>query len=191
MRQLLLATRNPGKLAEFQDLIRGLPVEMLVAEDVGLSAMDVEENGATLRDNALLKGEAYARASGHWTLADDTGLFVDALDGGPGVYTARFGGPAKLLDALNGISDRRAHFSCVIALFAPDGTLSGVADGRIDGNIVESMQGEGGFGYDPVFMPDGYEQTFAQMEHGLKNRISHRGVAIEAARPILEATLLA
>lgn len=191
MRQLLLATRNPGKLAEFQDLIRGLPVQMLVAEDVGLTAMDVDETGTTLRDNALIKGEAYARASGCWTLADDTGLFVDALDGRPGVYTARFGGPAKLLDALAGISDRRAHFSCVIALFAPDGTLSGTADGRIDGHILEAMQGANGFGYDPVFRPDGYEQTFAQMEHGLKNRISHRGVAIEAARPILEATLLA
>ncbi|KXK51907.1 MAG: RdgB/HAM1 family non-canonical purine NTP pyrophosphatase [Chloroflexi bacterium] len=186
---LLLATRNRGKLGELQQLLDGLPVRLLTADDVGLSHLDVAETGDTLLENASLKAAAYGAASGLPTIADDTGLFVDALNGRPGVRTARFGGPLKLLDALRDIpAPRRAHFACVIALRLPDGSQQHVT-GTCPGQIMFDMRGAGGFGYDPVFQPDGYDQTFAELGEAIKNPISHRGLAVAALAPLLKSAL--
>lgn len=186
---LLLATRNRGKLGELQQLFDGLPMRLLTADDVGLSHLDVAETGATLLENASLKAAAYGEASGLPTVADDTGLFVDALGGRPGVHTARFGGPQKLLEALRDVpAPRRAHFACVMTLHLPGAPQQHVT-GTCPGQITLSMRGSGGFGYDPVFQPDGYDQTFAELGEAIKNPISHRGLAVAALVPLLKEVL--
>lgn len=186
---LLLATRNRGKLIELQQLLGGLRVRLLTADDVGLGHLDVAETGDTLLENASLKAAAYGAASGLPTVADDTGLFVDALGGKPGVHTARFGGPHKLLDALRDVeAPRTAHFACVMTLHLPDGSQQHVT-GRCPGQITLNMRGSGGFGYDPVFQPDGYAATFAELGEAIKNPISHRGLAVAALVPVLAAAL--
>jgi len=186
---LLLATRNRGKLGELQQLLDGLPIRLLTADDVGLSHLDVAETGDTLLENASLKAAAYGEASGLPTVADDTGLFVDALGGRPGVHTARFGGPRKLLEALRDIpAPRSAHFACVMTLHLPDGSQQHVT-GTCPGQITLSMRGSGGFGYDPVFQPEGYDQTFAELGEAIKNPISHRGLAVAALVPLLKSAL--
>jgi XTP/dITP diphosphohydrolase len=182
---ILLATRNRGKLVEFQQLLGDFPAQLLTAEDTGLGALDVEETGETLLENASLKAAAYGEASGLPTIADDTGLFVEALGGLPGIFPKRYGGPAKLLAALEGISPpRRAYFECVIALWTPDGRLQHVT-GTCHGQITGEMRGEHGFGYDPIFQPDGYHETFAELGEEIKNPISHRGLATAAILPVL------
>jgi XTP/dITP diphosphohydrolase len=195
---LLIGTSNPGKLGEFQEMFAGLPLRLLSLKDVGLGDMEVAEDATTLEDNARLKAEAYAKASGLVTLADDTGLFVVALGGAPGVYPARYGGPgltmaerrAKLMRELAGVADeeRTARFECVIAVANPqDGDVQwvkGVAAGRI---AQAEAEGTGGFGYDPIFIPHGYDQTFSQLPPEEKNRISHRGIAAALIVPILRA----
>lgn len=182
---ILLATRNPGKRTEFLELLGGLPVNVLIAEDVGLSEMDVVEDGDTLLHNATLKAHAYAKASGLWTVADDSGLFVDALDGLPGVNTAYYGGPAKLLAALEGVpAPRTARFECVVMLCSPSLQTEYVV-GVCPGQISHELRGLGGFGYDPAFIPDGYNLTFAEMSHAEKNPISHRGRAVALILPAL------
>jgi XTP/dITP diphosphohydrolase len=187
---ILLATRNAGKRVELLELLGDLPVRILIAEDVGLSAMDVAEDSGTVAGNAALKAHAYARASGLWTLADDTGLFVAALDGAPGVDAAYYGGPDKLLAALSDVpAPRHAYFECVIVLCSPDGEAEYHAVGVCDGVITTERRGAGGFGYDSVFLPDGHDQTFAEMPHSTKNPISHRGRAVEAILPVLRAVL--
>ncbi|MCX7907028.1 MAG: RdgB/HAM1 family non-canonical purine NTP pyrophosphatase [Bacteroidetes bacterium] len=184
---LLLATRNRGKRAELEALLReaGLAVSVLTLEDFpGLPP--VEEDGRTLEENARKKAEhAYAH-TGIPALADDSGLEVEALDGEPGVRSARFAGPnatdadnnALLLARLAGIGHRRARFRCVLAY--ADGLGVHLYEGCCAGRIAEAGRGEHGFGYDPLFVPDGFEQTFAELEPQLKNRISHRGRAFEA-----------
>lgn len=186
MLNLLLATRNAGKRVELLELLGDLPVNLLIAEDVGLSAMEVDETGATLYDNAALKCQAYARAAGLWTLADDSGLFVDALDGLPGVDTANYGGPVRLLEAMRDVpSPRTARFECVIMLCGPDGDIAAHVTGICLGTIATELRGAGGFGQDPVFIPDGYDQTFAEMGHAVKNPISHRGRGVALMLPYL------
>lgn len=193
---LLIGTSNAGKLHEFEVMLAGLPLRLLSLNDVGLGDMDVEETATTLEDNARLKAEVYAKASGYVTLADDTGLYVDALDGRPGIYPARYGGPGltmaqrrqKLLGELAGVaaSERTAAFACVIALARPGGEVSFVK-GVCKGSIAEAESGgTGGFGYDPIFIPEGYTLTFSQIGEDEKNRISHRGRAAELIVPILE-----
>lgn len=185
--KLLIATRNPHKLEEIRAILV-LPGLILVgAEDVpGLP--DVEEDAATFEGNALKKARTLGQISGLWTLADDSGLEVAALGGAPGVYSARYAGPdanyaannAKLLAELAGVADRRAQFRCVIALRAPDQrewTEQGVCTGR----IIHAKRGGNGFGYDPLFMPDGRDQTFAELPADVKNHISHRARALAAA----------
>lgn len=193
---LLIATTNAGKIAELHDLLAAVPARLLTLDDVGLAGLDVAEDADTLEANALTKATAYAQASGLLALADDTGLFVDALDGAPGVYPARYGGPgllmaerrALLLEALSGVPDaqRTATFICVIAVADPRTgaaeTVRGVCNGRIA--QVES-NGVSGFGYDPVFIPDGYDVPFSDLPPAEKNRISHRGKAVRAAIPLL------
>jgi len=189
MLKLLVATNNPGKVREFEELLAGLPFEVTFPAREGI-ALEVEESGATFEDNARLKALAYARASGLPTLADDSGLEVDALGGAPGVWSARYAGPGagdadryqKLLNALAGVPDgrRTARFRCVVALAWPDGAIR-TAEGRCEGQIGWAPRGEHGFGYDPVFIVDGLGgQTMAELPPEIKNRISHRARAVQA-----------
>lgn len=188
LQQVLIATRNRGKLAEIREILSVPGLELLAPEAVG-NLPEVEEDGDTFEANAVKKAVTLARASGMLTLADDSGLEVDALGGAPGVYSARYAGEpsddaannAKLLDALGGEPNRHARFRCVIALATPDGASSTV-DGRCEGSIADAPQGRGGFGYDPLFVPDGFSQSFGELDSTVKHRISHRGAALRAAR---------
>lgn len=197
IQRLLIATHNQGKIEEIADLLAELDVQLLGLDDVGI-AWDVEETGATFRENAMLKAESYARASGLLTLADDSGLEVDALGGRPGVHTARFGGDGLtpeqryhlLLQELQDVPwpVRTARFRCVVALAGPGGLLE-VQEGTVEGHIAQAPSGEGGFGYDPVFHVLQYDATMAQLPAVTKNRISHRAQAILALLPRLREIL--
>jgi len=194
---LLIGTSNTGKLGEFQELLVGVELRLLSLKDVGLGDMDVAEDATTLEENAALKVKAYSQASGLVTVADDTGLYVDALGGRPGIYPARYGGPGltpkdrrqKLLGELEGIpaEKRTARFVCVIAVANPQsGELThvrGVCEGQI---ALTEDESDGGFGYDPVFIPQGYTSTFSSIPLAEKNRISHRGLAAAMMIPILQ-----
>ena len=196
-RRLLVATHNPGKVREYQTLLAGLPLEVTYLDAEGIT-LEVEETGHTFAENAVLKATTYARASGLWTWADDSGLEVDALDGAPGVYSAHYGGPGasdadryrKLLDALTGVSwaQRTARFRCVVALATPAGDVK-TADGACEGIIAFGPAGSNGFGYDPVFYLPDRGQTMAQLPAETKHEISHRGRAARAAETLLEAML--
>jgi XTP/dITP diphosphohydrolase len=198
-RRLLVATHNPGKVAEYDDILRAAGIEYLTLDEVGI-ADDVPETGNTFRENAILKAVAYAKQSGLLTLADDSGLEVDALGGKPGVLTARYGGPGLtaadryqlLLRNLAGVpaSERTARFHCVVALAGPDGALLGTTDGVIEGEIAREPNGQGGFGYDPVFYLSDYGLTMAQLPADEKHRISHRGRAALSISPLLNQFLL-
>lgn len=199
-RRLLVATHNKGKVAEYADILGDMAIDWLTLDDAGVTE-DVDETGATFRDNAILKAQAYARQTGLLTLADDSGLEVDALGGQPGVLTARYGGPGLsaadryrlLLANLSNVpAERRtARFHCVVAVVAPDGALLGTADGVCEGVIAWEPVGEGGFGYDPVFFLPGREQTMAQLDAAEKHRISHRGRAAAAIAPLLRSLVVA
>jgi len=186
--KLLIATRNPHKLEEIRAILC-IPSLELVDMDAFPSVPEVEENGETFEANAVKKAATVARASGMWALADDSGLEVQALDGEPGVRSARYAGEpvnyeannSKLLAALDGRADRAARFRCVIALSDPTGACQ-VVEGRCAGRIVESRRGLNGFGYDPLFAPDGHDMTFAEMTGDVKNSMSHRSSALKKAR---------
>jgi XTP/dITP diphosphohydrolase len=195
MTRVVLATRNAHKIEELSTMLTGLPVVVLSFADFpGLP--EVVEDGETLAANAVKKAEAVAAFTGLPSLADDTGLEVKALEGAPGVHSARYAGEnatgaannAKLLAELAGISggDRAAAFRCVIALAVPgDGTRT--VEGATDGVILEAPRGAGGFGYDPLFLPDGHARTYAEMAAGEKNTVSHRGKAIKSASALLRS----
>jgi XTP/dITP diphosphohydrolase len=196
--KLLVATNNPGKLREYQELLSDLEVELTFPAQEGLT-LDVDECGDTFEENARIKARAYAQASGLLTLADDSGLEVDALNGAPGVHSARYAGPdaddteryRKLLASLADIPEgqRSARFHCVVALARPDGTVH-TADGTCEGEIGFEPRGQHGFGYDPIFVvAEQGGQTMAELPPALKNRISHRSRALTAARPLLAQTL--
>lgn len=186
--QLLVATRNRKKLAEILEILALPGWGVLDVDSVG-GLPEVEEDGDTFEANAIKKAVTLARASGMLTLADDSGLEVDALGGAPGVHSARYAGEPtddaannqRLLLALAGQEERRARFRCVVALARPDGHCTTV-DGRCEGRIIDAPRGRGGFGYDPLFVPEGSEQTFAELDAAAKHRISHRGAALRAAR---------
>lgn len=184
MRKFVLATHNPGKLREMSEILSRLGVEVVMPADLGIS-VDVEETGTTFAENAMLKAKAICAAANLPAIADDSGLCVDALNGGPGVYSARYGGEGLddkgrytlLLNSLRGQGTRAAHFESAIACAFPGGdTLT--AAGRCDGTIAFAPMGEGGFGYDPVFFVPALAKTFAQMTAEEKNKISHRGKAL-------------
>lgn len=185
--RLLLATHNAHKTQEIRDLMasEGLPYEVVSLHDLG-DDREIEETGETLQDNSLLKAREGYRRHGISTFADDTGLEVAALGGRPGVYTARYAGPAcvpadnirKLLQEMTGVTDRRAVFKTVISLIL-DGREY-LFTGEAEGEITTEVHGEGGFGYDPVFLPLGSDRTFAEMSEEEKNKISHRGRATAA-----------
>jgi len=190
MRKLLVATHNQGKILEYRSLLAGLPLEVTSLEAEGI-ALDVNETGVTFAENAVLKACTYARISGLWTWADDSGLEVDALDGAPGVYSARYAGPGasdrdrylKLVDELQSMNtrDRAARFRCVVAICLPDGETI-TTDGHVEGEIVDEPRGSNGFGYDPVFYLSDHGATMAELSQETKNQISHRGHAARAAK---------
>jgi len=185
--KLLIATRNAHKLREIREIFSAPGLELLGADEAG-ALPDVVEDGATFEANAVKKAVVLARASGMLTLADDSGLEVTCLGGRPGVYSARYAGEPvdyaannrKLLEEMQGAEDRSARFRCAVALAEPGGPAETVA-GACPGRICEALRGAEGFGYDPLFVPEGYDQTFAEMPASLKNRISHRAAALRAA----------
>lgn len=190
--RLLLATNNAGKVREFRSLLEGCGWDIVTPADLGLD-LDVEETGETYAENAALKAKAYAAASGLFALADDSGIEVDALGGAPGVRSARYGGDlgegeqvALLLRALEGIPDshRTARFRAVIVVADPAGETRSF-EGVIEGQIAHAPAGRGGFGYDPVFLPEGESRTTAEMPAAEKNGISHRARAARQARTLL------
>lgn len=195
--QLLIATRNPGKVTEYSEILGSLEVAWLDLDDVGVN-VEVEEIGETFEENAILKVKIYARQTGLLTLADDSGLEVDALNGRPGVHTARYGGPGltpeqryeRLLDSLSSVpwEQRTARFRCVVAL-ARDQELLGTATGVCEGMIASEPAGQGGFGYDPVFYLPERKMTMAQLKPAEKHQISHRGRALASIAPLLRAEL--
>ena len=190
--KLLVATSNEGKLVEIRQILAGFPLELVSLRDAGLPAPD--ETGETFHDNAAQKATTCARHSGLWTLADDSGLCVDALDGAPGVHSARYAPTdgerrSRLLAALEGIPQPRrgAHFFCAVALSTPDGGRVLRTEGRVDGSIALAPRGSHGFGYDPLFLPaETPGKTLAELGSEEKNRLSHRGRALQELRPLLE-----
>jgi len=195
--RLLLASANQGKLRELRTILDGLPVELVGLAEAGLGEPpEVEETGDTFLENALLKGRAYAAWSGLAAVADDSGLEVDALGGAPGVRSARYAGQTagdranldKLLAALAGVPRERrtARFRCAAVLVDP-AAGEWHAEAAWEGRLLDAPRGSGGFGYDPVFLPDGWELTSAQVDQATKDAASHRGKAFRALRPAIEA----
>ena len=193
-KELLIATRNAGKLIEVREILSDLPIA-LKSLDAFPHTVEVEETGETFADNASIKAADYARQTGTWALSDDSGLEVEALGGAPGVYSARYAGKSAsdterielLLSNLSRTADplRRARFVCAVALSDPAGRVINVSEGVCEGRIIDSPRGLRGFGYDPVFVPEGYEQTFGELSREVKQAISHRARALAATRLFL------
>jgi XTP/dITP diphosphohydrolase len=196
MRSLLLGTRNPGKLKEILSILEAAGwsfTSLQEFEDVE----PPEEGGETYSENAIIKARHYAAATGKYALADDSGLEVEALGGAPGVLSARYAGANAedsdrrelLLSELakTGDKDRRARFVAVVAIASPDGTILNVSEGVCEGVITSVALGTGGFGYDPLFIPEGHDQTFAELPEEIKNRISHRGRALMKTNAFLRS----
>ena len=193
MLKLLIASQNQGKLEEIQALLKDLDIELILPQNIGLN-LNIKEDGQTYAENAFLKAKAFAQSSGLITLADDTGLEVEALDGQPGIYSARFAPQLNATDA-----DRRRYllqklapsprpwtalFRCVVALYHPDGTLH-FSEGICPGEIIPEERGQHGFGYDPIFQVQSMSRTMAELTMAEKNLLSHRAKAILAVRPKL------
>jgi XTP/dITP diphosphohydrolase len=193
--KVVLATRNKGKTKEFQGLLSSVIKDVISLDDLE-SPPDIIEDGDTFEENALKKARMIAEYSGMLTLADDSGLVVEALGGRPGVYSARFAGEGasdrdnitKLLKELGEGTNRRAKFVCVLALVFPDGTEI-IAEGECPGEIMDKPRGEGGFGYDPVFYLPDREKTMAEVTPEIKNSISHRARAVKNLKEILSGRL--
>lgn len=189
MRRVVLATTNRGKVAELRRILDGLDIDLVDAREAGLA--EVDETAATFTGNARLKARAAVAATGLPAVADDSGLVVDALGGEPGVRSARYAGPghddaanvALLLDRLAGVADRGARFVCAAVLAAPGGR-EWTATGTLEGVIATAPRGTGGFGYDPVFVPEGGDRTAAELAPEEKDAVSHRGRALRALRPV-------
>ncbi|OUQ84553.1 XTP/dITP diphosphatase [Flavonifractor sp. An10] len=193
--KLVLASKNAHKLVEMKDILSQLGMEVVLESDVGVD-VDVEETGATFEENAYLKAHAVMEASGLPAIADDSGLCVDALNGAPGVYSARYGGPGLddagryklLLENMRGQLDRRCKFVSAICCCFPNGDRV-EARGECAGTLAYAPKGEDGFGYDPIFFVPGLKKTFAELSPEEKNAISHRGNALKAFREKLETYL--
>ena len=194
MKKVLLATTNSGKMREMAALLAGLPVE-LVSPDAVADVTDVEETGSTFMENARLKASGYARQAGSLTIADDSGLEIAALSGRPGVLSARYGGDgtsfSQKMDMLLAeveaatTDDRSARFVCAVAIADADGSIVFEAEGICTGRLARAPSGSFGFGYDPVFVPDGYNSTFGEMTEPEKRALSHRGRAFLQIIPFL------
>jgi len=194
--RLLIATSNPGKLSEYRQILAGLPVKLVSPEDLCLE-LEVPENGQSFEENACSKAQAYAAVAGIPVLADDSGLEVDALDGAPGVHSARYAGEGasdadrrrKLLQALEDVPDqaRTARFRCVIALWWQG--IVYLTEGTVEGYIAREERGEWGFGYDSLFVVPRLGKTMAELPPEQKNKLSHRGQAARAMRALLDRLL--
>ncbi|HWM30497.1 MAG TPA: RdgB/HAM1 family non-canonical purine NTP pyrophosphatase [Methyloceanibacter sp.] len=182
--KLVIASHNEGKVRELAELFAPFGIECVSAASLGLP--EPEETGESFADNAKLKAMAAAQGSGLPALADDSGLEVTALGGAPGIHSARWGGSdkdfglamARVNQALAKGSDGHANFTCVLAIASPEGSVT-VSEGKVFGTVVWPPRGTRGFGYDPIFVPDGYDETFGEMDPDLKNRLSHRMRAFE------------
>jgi XTP/dITP diphosphohydrolase len=194
MKEIIIATGNAGKVIEFREMLAGLDVKITSLADHFDPLPDIVEDGATFYDNAKIKADwVYDKTGGIWSLADDSGLEVDALNGAPGVSSARYSGDGataannneKLLNELRDIPEhlRIARFKCVLVLkIGIDAYYT--AEGACEGRIVNNPFGDKGFGYDPLFVPDGYDITFAQLGSEEKNKISHRGIALKNMKQV-------
>ena len=199
MKQLLIATNNKGKIKELQDLLKDAGIQLVTPQQIGID-LDVIEDGGTYAENAAKKAIAFAGSSGLISLADDSGLEVDALNGAPGLYSARYGSPdgGKLSDAerraflIRNLQDRprpwTARFHATIAVAVPNGETH-LAEGFCEGEIIPEERGTGGFGYDPIFLLSELGKTMAELSMKEKNRLSHRARAVMNARGILEMLL--
>lgn len=184
---LVVATSNPGKLLEMQAYLTDLDLELQLKPD----ELEIEETGETFSENACLKASQVAAAMGQWAIADDSGLEVEALDGTPGIYSARYGSSdrdriERLLFELGNELNREARFVCAIAIARPDGSIALQTEGICSGQILNSPRGNHGFGYDPVFYVPEQQMTFAEMTPELKKSVSHRGKAFQALLPELK-----
>jgi XTP/dITP diphosphohydrolase len=194
MNKLLIATNNAGKVRELQELLKGLDVQLVTPADIDL-VLDVVEDGKTYQENAAKKAIAFAQASGLISLADDSGIEVDALDGAPGLYSARYSPKPGADDAdrraylLQNLQDKprpwTAHFHATIAIAKPGGEVQ-FSEGNCYGEIIPEERGSGGFGYDPIFLLPELGRTTAELDMDEKNRLSHRALAVINALPILQ-----
>ena len=190
MKRLIVATGNPGKLKEMQSYLADVPVTL----ELKPAELDVDETGVTFAENACLKASEIARATGEWAIADDSGLAVDALEGAPGVFSARYGKTdaeriERLLGELGNELNRAAQFVCVVAIARPDGAIALQAEGVCPGEILHAPRGAAGFGYDPVFYVPEHRLSFAEMSPDLKRSVSHRGRAFDQLLPQLRSLL--
>ncbi|MHB9038192.1 MAG: XTP/dITP diphosphatase [Armatimonadota bacterium] len=190
MRKLLIATKNVGKAKEMAEILTGLPYEV-VSLSAYPDAPEVEETGSTFVENAIIKATAYAEYTGELTLADDSGLEVDALGGAPGVLSSRFAPTdperiSKMLDLMKNVPDdkRTARFRCAVAIAEPKGGAH-TCEGKVEGTIAREARGSNGFGYDPIFIVTELGRRMAELESDEKNAISHRGRALEEAKKLL------
>lgn len=191
-KKIILATHNKDKLAEFRELLVPFGIEIVSSGELGLS--EPEETGKDFRENALIKARAAVQEAGLPALADDSGVCVNALDGQPGLYSARWAGEEKdfrkamrrIHDELGAAADRSAYFICVLALVWPDGHEE-IVEGRCDGAIIWPPRGDKGMGYDPCFVPEGETRTFAEMDAEEKHAQSHRGRAMAALTKLFRA----
>lgn len=187
---IIVATKNKGKIKEIKKILGNHNV---MSQDEAGIFTDVEETGTTFAENALLKADAVAEVANCAVIADDSGLEVDALDGAPGIYSARYGGEGltdedrveKLLDEMKDKKDRGAQFTCAMALVMPNGEKN-VFEGIVRGKLTFENHGDNGFGYDPIFIPDGYDNTFGILDESIKNEISHRAKALKALAEFLK-----
>jgi len=195
-RKLVLSTGNKHKVDEIKKILEDLDIEVLSKNDIDIEDFDVIEDGETLEENSIKKAKALADKIDYMVIADDSGLFVDALNGEPGVYSSRYAGEdgndkknnEKLLENLKDKDDRHAAFKTIIALITEDKTLYTV-EGICKGVLGDEPKGENGFGYDPLFIPEGYELTFSQLGEEVKNKISHRAAALHELKEILKSLL--
>ena len=193
--EFILATANPGKIKEMSDILKGFDIEIKTRADLGID-MEIEETGTTFIDNAMLKAVAICKTAGMPAIADDSGLMIESLDGRPGVYSSSFGGEdltneqrvVYLLDEMKNMEHREAKFVCTIVCVFPDGSVLS-ARGECRGKILTEPRGSGGFGYDPVFLPHGYDKSMAELPADEKNRISHRGIALREFTNLLKDKL--
>lgn len=193
---LVIGTNNLGKFDEIKTILEDLPVRLHSLKDFG-NPLIAEERGNTYTENAIAKAQQYGAATGLWTLADDSGLEVEALGGAPGIFSARYAGEGAsdhdrrvlLLSELSQVpgDTRSARFVCVVAMVDQNQNLINISEGTCDGRITEMPRGSAGFGYDPIFVPDGYNETFAELAASIKNQISHRARALLAMKDFLRA----
>lgn len=197
--KFIVATKNKDKISEIKEIVKNFPLEVISMEEAGFDD-EIEENGTTFEENALIKAHAIHKKTGGYVMADDSGLSITALNGAPGIYSARFAGETasyrekiqKIWDMLDaaGTKDRSAQFVCAVAVVRPDGTDFTVR-GECNGLIHHELAGENGFGYDPVFFVPEKNMTTAQMSPSMKHSLSHRGIALRKMMGILKQELQA